>query len=217
MGLVNSDETNVPRLEGFEHLLGHESFRRQIKDLVPSAAQVLPAPSVLVRRQRGIEERRRYAELFQAIDLILHQRDQRRYDDREPIVGDRGKLIAQRLAAPGRQQCQDILPGEQALDDLPLKRSKRLETEMTLQKDIETRLFGVEQVVTSSSAPTLKRDDHSENRPCDRASAGHDAPLYRSYRLDRRFGRSHPLGLMTPRDVQVLRLSPGRWLSVRVQ
>ncbi len=112
MGLVDGDETDVPRLEGSEHLFGHEAFRCQIEDLVSSATQILPAPSVLLRSQRRIEECRGHAELFQAVDLILHQSDERRNDDREPVIGDRGKLVAQRLAAPRGQERQHIFPGQ---------------------------------------------------------------------------------------------------------
>ena len=83
VGLVDGDEADVPRLQRPEHVLGHEAFRRQVEDLVLAAGQVPPAPPVLVRGQRRIEERRRHAELLQAVDLVLHQGDQRRDDDRE--------------------------------------------------------------------------------------------------------------------------------------
>ena len=134
---VDGDQTDVPGFQGPQHVVGHEAFRRQVEDLVPAAAQVPPSPSVLVGRQRRIEERRRHADLFEAVDLVLHQGDQGRNDDREPVVGDRRKLIAQRLAAARGKERQDIMPREKALDDFPLVRAKRLETEMTLQDRVD--------------------------------------------------------------------------------
>ncbi len=112
VGLVHGDETDVPSLEGCEHLFGYEAFRRQIENVVPAACQILPSPSVLLGRQRRIEESRRYADLLQAVDLILHESDQRRDDDCEPVVDDRGQLIAQRLATARGQQRQDIFAGQ---------------------------------------------------------------------------------------------------------
>ena len=65
----------------------------------------------LVRQQRAVQVRRRDAVDAQAVDLILHQRDERRDDDarcrdgrsRLRACDQRRRLEAQRLAAAGRQ------------------------------------------------------------------------------------------------------------------
>ena len=41
-------------------------------------------------------------------DLILHERDQRRDHDREPVPKQRWQLVAERLAAAGRHHGQRV-------------------------------------------------------------------------------------------------------------
>ena len=55
-----------------------------------------------VQRRGGI------AALAQAVDLVLHQRDQRRDDDVGALAPRRRDLVAQRLAAAGRQHDQRV-------------------------------------------------------------------------------------------------------------
>ena len=66
---------------------------------------------------------------LQEVDLILHQRDQRRDHDRHPVEQQRRKLVAEALAAPGREDRQRRPPGEERLDDLLLAGPEGLETE----------------------------------------------------------------------------------------
>jgi hypothetical protein len=48
------------------------------------------------------------AVLTQGLDLVLHQRDQRRHDNRRAVARQRGDLIAEGFAAPGRHQHERI-------------------------------------------------------------------------------------------------------------
>ncbi len=72
------------------------------------------------RRSARIERRRRDPEAPHLLDLVAHQRDQRRDDQRQPAVDDRRKLVAERLAASGRHHREDILAGKHGGDDLGL-------------------------------------------------------------------------------------------------
>ena len=56
----------------------------------------------------------------QRVDLILHERDQRRDDETGALEHDRGQLVAEALAAAGREHRERGAPGEQRLDDLAL-------------------------------------------------------------------------------------------------
>ena len=75
------------------------------------------APSRIARSTRGggaeverrVEHGGPHAELGQRRDLVLHQRDQRRDDDREPVQAQGRHLVAQRLAAAGRHQHQRVV------------------------------------------------------------------------------------------------------------
>ena len=61
----------------------------------------------------------------QAVDLVLHEGDQRRDDDRETLSDKCGELEAEGLSTAGRQQCEDIAAGEGIPDDLFLQGAKR--------------------------------------------------------------------------------------------
>ena len=52
-----------------------------------------------------------------ALDLILHQRDQRRDDEADAVAHERRDLIAQRLAAARRHQHERVAPGQRRRDD----------------------------------------------------------------------------------------------------
>ena len=56
----------------------------------------------------------------QEVDLVLHQRDQRRDDQRHAVEQQRRQLVAERLAAAGREHRQRAAPGQQRLDHLGL-------------------------------------------------------------------------------------------------
>ena len=69
---------------------------------------------------RGIEARRLDAELAQLRDLVAHQRDQRRDDQRQALADERRKLEAERLAAAGRHHREHVLAAERRGEDLLL-------------------------------------------------------------------------------------------------
>ena len=61
---------------------------------------------------------------LQLLHLVLHQRDQRRDDHRQPVEQQRRDLVAQRLAAAGGHDRQRIAPGQHVLDHLALERAE---------------------------------------------------------------------------------------------
>ena len=56
----------------------------------------------------------------QRADLVAHQRDQRRDDEGDAGPGEGGKLVAERLAAAGRHDGEDVAAGLDGVDDLLL-------------------------------------------------------------------------------------------------
>ena len=74
---------------------------------------------------------------LEGVHLVLHEGDQRRYDEREPVEAQRGELVTQRLAAPGRHQRQRVVAGEHAADDLLLQRPEALVAEPRLQSGMD--------------------------------------------------------------------------------
>ncbi len=85
------------------------------------------------RVETRIQERRFDAELAQCRDLVLHQRDQRRHDDRSAIAQQRRNLIAQRFSAAGRHQHERIAAANDLRDDGFLISPKRRVTENAAQ------------------------------------------------------------------------------------
>src|SRR3546814_17243014 len=72
------------------------------------------------------------------LDLILHQRDQRRHHDAGALTHERGNLVAQRLAAAGRHQYQRIAAFAEVFDHGLLLAAETGVTENAL-KQVEDR------------------------------------------------------------------------------
>ena len=80
---------------------------------------------LLVRAQRAVVAGGGHAVSRQRVDLILHQRDERRDHDGETRPDERRGLEAQRLAAAGREHDDRIAAGEDGVHRLALQRAER--------------------------------------------------------------------------------------------
>jgi hypothetical protein len=78
------------------------------------------------------------SETFGGADLVVHQRDQRRDDERRARPRQRRHLVAQRLARAGRHHGQRVPPRHDAPDHLLLDAAKRVEAEGAAQ-NVERR------------------------------------------------------------------------------
>jgi len=61
---------------------------------------------------------------FEGLDLVIHECDEWRYDDRDPSREECGYLVAEGLTATGRHEDEDILSCEECSDDSLLLRTK---------------------------------------------------------------------------------------------
>ena len=68
----------------------------------------------------------RQSQRMELIDLIFHQRDQRRNDQCQTIQHQRRQLIAETLSAAGRHDAEAIPPGENRRDHMFLPGAERL-------------------------------------------------------------------------------------------
>ena len=86
----------------------------------------------------GIEHRMQRpgsdAAAVQLIDLILHQRDERRDYDRHPRQHDGGKLIAKRLPRSRRHDGEHVCAAEYRIDDAFLAGSELKMSEVCPQR-----------------------------------------------------------------------------------
>ena len=70
----------------------------------------------------------------EALDLVGHQRDERRDDDGQLAVEDRRQLVAERLAGAGGHHQQDVAASDHRLDGLELAGAKGGVAEVALQR-----------------------------------------------------------------------------------
>ena len=73
------------------------------------------------------------AELAEAVDLVLHQRDQGRDDDREPIAEECRHPVADRLAGPRRGDREHIPACQLGFHHLDLAGAERLQAEHVVE------------------------------------------------------------------------------------
>ena len=124
MRLVDGEQRNVAALEQRQRALLHAAARaRRRGDRAPPAANCRSISSCVARSSVELRNAALTPSIAQRVDLILHQRDQRRHDDAGAGPDERRDLVAQRLAAAGRHQRQHVAAGEQRLDDRRLVQS----------------------------------------------------------------------------------------------
>ena len=116
-----------------EEALGHEPFGRHVEQVELAGVQERQHPARLGRLERRVVERGPHAAGAQGVDLVLHQRDERRDHDADAGSQQRRDLVAERLAAAGRHEDEAASPGGDVLDDLLLLRPERGEAEDVAQ------------------------------------------------------------------------------------
>ena len=124
VGFVDRDELQVGLLEQApQHrpAVADEPLGRDVEQAAASVPHARDDLVALVRQQRAVQERRRDAVDAQAVDLILHQRDERRHDQAQAIGRDRRRLKAQRLAAAGREDDDAVARGQDRVHRLALE------------------------------------------------------------------------------------------------
>ncbi len=127
--LVDGEKRDLATVEQSQRRLRPQAFRRQVEQVkLPREERRLDQPA-LAGVLRGIEDARPHAEDGQGVDLILHERDERRDDDARSGAHERGNLVAQRLAATGRHEHERVAAGDDVIDDLPLAVTERLVAE----------------------------------------------------------------------------------------
>src|SRR3954463_1267927 len=75
---------------------------------------------LLALGQAAVERRGTHATLARLVGLILHERDERRDDERGTVQTKRRSLIAERFAGAARHDGERVPPGQDVFDDLVL-------------------------------------------------------------------------------------------------
>src|SRR6185503_303348 len=138
MRLVHDQRGNaVGRLQAGHDLaleLGlQQTFRGDVQQLQVTTLELGEAPRDLLAIERRVDERRFDAVVLQLAHLILHQRNQRRYDDADAGPKQRRQLKAQRFAATRRHDREDVAAVENVADDRFLPGTEGIEAESLLE------------------------------------------------------------------------------------
>ena len=124
VGLVNGEQRDSDLLKQREGAFLGEALRGNVEQVQLPGPQRLLDPPGSISLQGGVQVAGPHAQLRQGGYLVLHQGDQRRNDDPHTGAHQGRKLIAQGFAAAGRHQHQRVAPGDQLINDLPLRAAK---------------------------------------------------------------------------------------------
>ena len=100
--------------------------------------------SLLVLAQQSVQGGRGHPVRTEAVDLVLHEADQRAQDDRGPLADQWRQLVADGFSAAGGQDQEGVAAVEDRGHGLPLERSQ-----FVMSPDLaEKRLCPVDRVGT---------------------------------------------------------------------
>ena len=108
MRLVNREQADVPSQHVIEKAGQHEPLRRDVEQAELAVVQPTQPRTRLARRERRIQKRGRHARRLQRIHLVLHQRDERRDNNRQPRTHQRRQLETERLPTAGGHEHKHI-------------------------------------------------------------------------------------------------------------
>ncbi len=124
--LVHREEGGGGALQPLEEPVHHQPLGRQVEQLHAAGGERAHHRRTLGRRLAAVEHGGGHAGLAQAVDLVLHERDQRRDDDGETATVRGGGLVAERLAAARGQHDERVTILQHAADGLFLQREKAI-------------------------------------------------------------------------------------------
>ena len=130
VSLVDGHPDDPELLDGGEEVAASETLGRHEQE-VDLAANGRVEPLAAFRRlERGVHVRGPDPACDQGVDLVLHQRDQGRDHEREPVEDDGRKLIDERLPAARRHHEEQIAAFEDRADRFFLRTPEGFEPEL---------------------------------------------------------------------------------------
>ena len=114
-----------------------EALRRDVDELAVAHAELRQAARGLVGGEGGVDESGGDVPRGERVDLVLHQRDERRDDHRRALQQQRRQLEAQALARARRHHHQRVAPLDDGADDPLLPGAEGPEAEVAAQRLVE--------------------------------------------------------------------------------
>ena len=124
MRLVDREQRDLQLLRERAEAVGQQPLRRDVEDLVSAEARVAVGLAQLLDGHGAVDAAGRDAGVLQGHDLILHERDERGDDQRDPRQQQRRKLIAEALSAARRHDAKHVPPGKRRVDQRLLSRTE---------------------------------------------------------------------------------------------
>ena len=144
MHLVDDDLAELQPVERRLQSLGAEQLGREVEELQGAVLDLLPDPRPLAPIDAAMHGRSGDTQEPELGHLVVHERDQRRDDQGEARLHHRRQLVAEALAAAGGHHGQEVLAGEQGVDDLALPGAKALEAEHPLERFVDGVVIGLD-------------------------------------------------------------------------
>ena len=114
--LVDGEGGEADTLERGAHR-GLESLGRRVDELVLATAELLYAGTPLLGSEARVEEGGAQADPAHRVDLVLHERDERRHDQRRATQDPGRDLVGERLPGAGRHDAHAVPAGQHRVDD----------------------------------------------------------------------------------------------------
>ena len=125
MGFVHGHHGDIRLFGKIPEQLSFQSLRCHIDHLIGSGTGLFQGGIEFPAGKSAVDVGRFDPSRFQCLDLILHQRDQRRDDQGDPRKEQGWDLVAERFAGPGGHDPQYIPALEQGIDQDLLSRTER--------------------------------------------------------------------------------------------
>ena len=125
MRLIDGDEGNVQAVEEFKKGGGFEPLRGDVEELESALTKSGADEPPLLGREGAVVGGGGDTEAAKGGDLVVHERDERGYDEGEPRQGHGGDLVTERLSAAGGHDPQAVAPLEYGGDEKHLALAER--------------------------------------------------------------------------------------------
>ena len=165
--LVDRNQARLAPFQQVAEAVGVDPLGRDVEQLHRSIGHRPLDLGHLHRRERAVQILRVGASPLQRRHLVVHQSDQRRDHDRQPVRENRRQLVTQRLAAAGRHEHQRIPAIKDVFNRLPLLRPKRVVAVVLLERSQERIRQSRERVAHHGAAISGRGRDRRSVAPAD--------------------------------------------------
>ena len=130
---IDCKRFDIPTAQLREKIAIDEPFRCDIENAILAVVELRFTLTQLRAIKRRVEKGRRNTRSLHLIDLIFHQRNQRRSNHGQSTASERRKLIAQTLARACWKNCQHIVARQRCFHNLALQRTECVVAEDSLE------------------------------------------------------------------------------------